>query len=211
MTFRCFLLTLILFILKISFFFIPYKTISPFISTIIFSILIFPIFCSLYKNKMIYYFKNNFFKTAKIGFILNTILISTAIVCSIPFSISLKYSKILAALLASITYTIFLLFFSKFSFIPFFLEQKTLDAFLNSFKTTKKYHHKIFAVTLKTYFLCFLIVTIPFAIKNYIKTIRKLYIKSIGGDDGVRTHDLLNAIQTRSQLRHAPENIFKTQ
>jgi hypothetical protein len=31
--------------------------------------------------------------------------------------------------------------------------------------------------------------------------------KSSGGD-GIRTHDLLNAIQTRSQLRHAPRVHF---
>ena len=30
---------------------------------------------------------------------------------------------------------------------------------------------------------------------------------SMSGGDGIRTRDLLNAIQTRSQLRHAPKKL----
>jgi hypothetical protein len=29
-------------------------------------------------------------------------------------------------------------------------------------------------------------------------------VSSIGGADGIRTHDLLDAIEARSQLRHGP-------
>ena len=207
---RCFLATIIFFSSHSIFLFFPYKSMSPFLLTTIFSILIFPLFCSLHKNKIFYYFKNNFFKTAKLGFILGTILVSCGIIISIAFSISLKFSKILAIFITSVECTALLMFFSKLSFIPFFLEKNTFDVFLYSFKTTKKYYHKIFAVTLKTYFMSLLIFPIPFALKNYINSIKNIYIKSIGGDDGIRTHDLLNAIQTRSQLRHAPKDIFKT-
>src|ERR1700676_3990503 len=34
-------------------------------------------------------------------------------------------------------------------------------------------------------------------------------LDSIGGADGVRTHDLLDAIEARSQLRHGPTELFQ--
>ena len=34
-------------------------------------------------------------------------------------------------------------------------------------------------------------------------------LSSIGGADGVRTHDLLDAIEARSQLRHGPTDLFQ--
>jgi hypothetical protein len=34
---------------------------------------------------------------------------------------------------------------------------------------------------------------------------------NVGGADGIRTHDLLDAIEARSQLRHGPtEGMFKS-
>src|SRR5260221_5611204 len=38
---------------------------------------------------------------------------------------------------------------------------------------------------------------------------RGRYRKEIGGADGVRTHDLLDAIEARSQLRHGPTELFQ--
>ena len=32
-------------------------------------------------------------------------------------------------------------------------------------------------------------------------------VSSIGGADGIRTHDLLDAIEARSQLRHGPTGV----
>jgi hypothetical protein len=31
---------------------------------------------------------------------------------------------------------------------------------------------------------------------------------SVGGADGIRTHDLLDAIEARSQLRHGPTEVL---
>jgi hypothetical protein len=38
-----------------------------------------------------------------------------------------------------------------------------------------------------------------------------MFIEYFGGADGIRTHDLLDAIEARSQLRHGPtgENYFQ--
>ena len=37
-----------------------------------------------------------------------------------------------------------------------------------------------------------------------LKDVSGLYNVIIGGADGIRTHDLLDAIEARSQLRHGP-------
>ena len=75
-----------------------------------------------------------------------------------------------------------------------------------SFKLTKKNYCKLFAITLKTILKLFFILPMPWAIKQYAtKTFLIFKTTKFGGDDGIRTHDLLNAIQTRSQLRHAPK------
>ena len=37
-----------------------------------------------------------------------------------------------------------------------------------------------------------------------VKDLSGLYNFDFGGADGIRTHDLLDAIEARSQLRHAP-------
>ena len=37
-----------------------------------------------------------------------------------------------------------------------------------------------------------------------VKDLSGLYNSSNGGADGIRTHDLLDAIEARSQLRHGP-------
>ena len=37
-----------------------------------------------------------------------------------------------------------------------------------------------------------------------VKDLSGLYTSSNGGADGIRTHDLLDAIEARSQLRHGP-------
>jgi hypothetical protein len=34
--------------------------------------------------------------------------------------------------------------------------------------------------------------------------VAKISIRLFGGADGIRTHDLLDAIEARSQLRHGP-------
>jgi hypothetical protein len=40
-----------------------------------------------------------------------------------------------------------------------------------------------------------------------VKDLSGLYILSNGGADGIRTHDLLDAIEARSQLRHGPTGV----
>jgi hypothetical protein len=37
-----------------------------------------------------------------------------------------------------------------------------------------------------------------------VKDLSGLYNVNFGGADGIRTHDLLDAIEARSQLRHGP-------
>ena len=37
-----------------------------------------------------------------------------------------------------------------------------------------------------------------------VKDLSGLYKLEVGGADGIRTHDLLDAIEARSQLRHGP-------
>ena len=37
---------------------------------------------------------------------------------------------------------------------------------------------------------------------------RNLLVCKFGGADGVRTHDLLDAIEARSQLRHGPTDVL---
>ncbi len=37
-----------------------------------------------------------------------------------------------------------------------------------------------------------------------LKDVKVIHRYEIGGADGVRTHDLLDAIEARSQLRHGP-------
>jgi hypothetical protein len=40
--------------------------------------------------------------------------------------------------------------------------------------------------------------------ERFVKDVFGLYILCNGGADGIRTHDLLDAIEARSQLRHGP-------
>ena len=51
--------------------------------------------------------------------------------------------------------------------------------------------------------LTYVIAACGFAFQN-VKEIHKC---EIGGADGVRTHDLLDAIEARSQLRHGPTEV----
>ena len=42
-----------------------------------------------------------------------------------------------------------------------------------------------------------------------VRDVSGLYTGLVGGADGIRTHDLLDAIEARSQLRHGPtEGVF---
>ena len=211
MLFRCFFLTILIYSSHALFLFFPYKYLSPLAFIVLFSFFIFPIFSSLFKFKVFSNFKkNNLINTIKTGFIINTILTSTAIILFIIVAFILSYKTsffiVLASLLTSIFITTIILISSFFSFVPLFENDKPIYKILNSFKISKKCYHKTFAATLKIYISLFLILPFPFALKSYIKKINLLFKIYSGGDDGVRTHDLLNAIQTRSQLRHAPNN-----
>ena len=42
-----------------------------------------------------------------------------------------------------------------------------------------------------------------------VRDVSGLYKAVIGGADGIRTHDLLDAIEARSQLRHGPTDISR--
>ena len=209
MLFRCFIFTIFLYLFHALFLILPYSTLNPFIFVIIFSLVIYPTFSSLFKDKKSSNLKKGrFIDAAKSGFIISTILTSTSIILFFMFAFVLGYKTplfiILASLLASIFTTSLILISSFFSFVPLFKNDTPLCKIVKSFETAKKCYHKTFAVTLKIYISLFLIIPFPFALKSYIKKIKLIFKIYSGGDDGVRTHDLLNAIQTRSQLRHAP-------
>lgn len=209
MLFRCFIFTILLYSFHALFLFLPYETLNPFIFVIIFSLVIYPTFSSLFNNKKSSNLKKGGFVNAvKSGFILSTILTSTSIILFFIFAFVLSYKTtlfiILASLLASIFITSLILISSFFSFVPLFKNDIPLCRIVKSFEIAKKCYHKTFAATLKIYISLFLIIPFPFVLKSYIKKINLLFKIYSGGDDGVRTHDLLNAIQTRSQLRHAP-------
>ncbi len=214
MFFRCLIFTIFLYSFHILFLVLPYETLNPFIFVIIFSFLIYPMFSSLFNNKKSSNLKkDSFINAVKSGFILSTILTSTSIILFFMFAFILSYKTplfiILASLLASIFITSLILISSFFSFVPLFKNDKPIIKIVKSFETAKKCYHKTFAVTLKIYISLFLILPFPFVLKSYIKKIKLLFKIYSGGDDGVRTHDLLNAIQTRSQLRHAPNEGLK--
>ena len=44
---------------------------------------------------------------------------------------------------------------------------------------------------------------------HFARCRRKKASKSFGGADGIRTHDLLDAIEARSQLRHGPTGLHR--
>ena len=204
--FKSFLIFILIFILKIILFILPYKSLTYIVSICFFSFIIYPIFCSMFKSEK--KIKYKYFKNVKVCFLASLILCSFGISSSflITFAAKLNSFKFLYYFLASLQASLFLMLMSKFAFLPCIKQEiNVIYCILLSFKLTKKNYNKTFAVILKTYFLYILIFPIPWAIKNYVKEINILFKKSSGGDDGVRTHDLLNAIQTRSQLRHAPK------
>ena len=156
----------------------PFKTLAPITYVSIFGLFIFPMLCSLFKNKLFFYFKHSYINIAKTGFILGSILLATGVVLMIPFAIIAKfYSNILAlALFGSVGATIWLMILAVFSFVPV-VAQKNLNAIDNilvSFKYVKKNYHKIFAVTYKTYVLSILILPAPWAIKNFVTNVKRM-------------------------------------
>ncbi len=204
--FRSFIILITFIITKLTISIIPFKSLISLTFVFMFSFVLFPMFCSLFNNSLFYSFKNGYKNTVKTGIIISVLLEAIGIALMLPFSITLKYKNfiILAPLAASLGATLWLLILTNFAYTPIFKENKPADRIVMSFKMAKKNYYKTFVITIKTYILFILIIPIPWAITKYIKTIKQIY-KKYGGDDGVRTHDLLNAIQTRSQLRHAPK------
>ena len=195
-------------ITKLTLSFIPFKSLISIVFVVIFSFVLFPMLCSLFNKSICYSFKNGYKNTVKTGVIISVLLEAIGVALMLPFTLilKLKYKNfiILAPLAASVGATIWLLILTNFAYTPIFKENKPLDRIILSFKMAKKNYRKTLTLTVKTYILFILILPIPWAITKYIKTVKQIY-KNCGGDDGVRTHDLLNAIQTRSQLRHAPK------
>lgn len=196
-------LIFLIFLFKLAFFVIPFKTIAFFVFVFGYSFFVFPFVCSFFKNKFLFNFKKNHLKLFKIGLIKFSTTTAAAVVLNIPFCLMLKFNlnKFLTAFCFSFFATIWLNICSFFAFIPLLNNEKILNLILTSFKIAKKNYYKTFAATLKIYIAYFFILPFPFAFKKYVLTIKKIYKLNYGGDDGVRTHDLLNAIQTRSQLR----------
>ena len=197
---KSFFLIFLLFIFKLIFFVLPFKTLSPFVCLFAYSFILFPIFCSLFKNKLFFYFKNNYFKICKIGLIKNIILISSGIFLMAPFCLMLKFNlnKILTALCFSAFATIWINICSFFAFLPVLSNKKIVDLILTSFKIAKKNYYKTFAATFKLYLAYFFILPFPFVLKKYVLTIKTIQKIHSSGDDEVKTHKLLSAIKTHS-------------
>ncbi len=170
-----------------------------------FSFITYPIYCSLFYGKIFYCFKHNYFRTITTGLFSGLLLTASGMLLFLPFTVILNFNKILANLTAALAATMWLFLASKFSFTPLIENENPINKILISFKIAKKNSHKVFAATLIQYISIILIIPSFLTVKKHINKLKFLYEENYGGDDGVRTHDLLNAIQTRSQLRHAPE------
>ncbi len=90
MFFKNFIFFIMLLISYFSVTLIPYKTLIPIAFVLATSFMIFPMFCSLFKKKLFYYFKHQYINILKTGFLTTVIFFSSNVFFMLPFSLVLK-------------------------------------------------------------------------------------------------------------------------
>lgn len=148
------------------------------LKSIIFSLVFHPMFCGIIYGNILKFFNKNYFKCLKNGFIIYLINTFVGTILMIPFVVSYhicpKKLNLLTTILGGIGATAWLLLLTNIVFCSFWPEKNILKTIIYSAKLCKGNHITIFVLILKTYLGMILIVSSPWAIKNYICKITKI-------------------------------------